>query len=216
MKKRILTVVMVCMLCCTLTAAADTGIILPDVTEKDSVLYNNTYLGYSLRIPTWFYQVPEETNQQMLATFQSTEEDGDDHVYDVRYWLVKVTASDYLEFSIQLKSCTYDSFETEVSMAPEYANVMNAEFASKGIDGHCENIHDGILRDTPAGQMLETAYTYTNADGKVTNCVYYDFYCNTIEYCFSLQCSEISFEQMQKLLGQMMQTIHVENVIESV
>lgn len=216
--KKWMAIALMLMMLLTLTAAAEETINLPRVTEKNSVLYDNSYLGYSLRVWEYFTAVPDAANQDQLKLIQENEAEDDDHVYDVRYWVVAVTENEYMTFCVQLKERSCETFEQEVANAAVYAEIANAKLPEDGSLGHYENVHEGILRDTPAGQMLETAYRFTDAQGKQMTVVYYDFYYNTIEYCFVLEneSSLISVETMQQLLGDMMSTISVQNVISEV
>ena len=90
---------------------------------------------------------------------------------------------------------TYDSFETEIAMAPKYVELTADEYAP---ENELKQLHDGILRDTPAGQMLETAVSYISFDseGNATPIVfvYYDIYARGVEYCFCLHARNGNYE----------------------
>lgn len=192
---------------------------LPSMAEAGSSGYNNTYLGYSLQIPSYLSFLGEDFAAENTAYINENNGEDDDWVYDVHYWAAFITEKDYMLFGVQLKECTYDSFETEVAMAPQYAAISNAQLQAAGSDSVVTQLHDGILRDTPMGPMLETAYTrtYTDSEGNEAKetVVYYDFYYNTIEYCFVMEVPDgyFTYESIQALLDEMMQTVNVELVL---
>ena len=77
-----------------------------------------------------------------------------------------------------------------------------------------KQLHDGILRDTPAGQMLEMAMSFVAIadDGRTvpTTAVYYDFYANGYEYIFMMTAlNDNAYDAAQKLLDSMMQTVSI-------
>ena len=113
---------------------------------------------------------------------------------------------------IQVKEPTYETFAQEIEKAPYYAEELlkRQEDTQKQ---QVKQLHDGILRDTPAGQMLEMAISYltTAQDGSTvpTTAVYYDFYANGYEYVFILTSFNGTYEDTQKLLDSMMQTVSI-------
>ena len=74
-------------------------------------------------------------------------------------------------------------------------------------------LHDGILRDTPEGQMLETAYTfdlpYDNGSVMHITVVYYDCYYLGIEYIFEITAYNGDYETAQYLLDEMVKTVDI-------
>ena len=194
---------------------------MPEMSEKNSYSYENPVLGYSLRVPKALVSLPDSDLAEILDNAHSRVGFGeDDYLYDVRIWGMAASASDTLVLEVQLKKCTHTDFETEVANAPNYSERQEAQQAEQGNDVSITMLHDGILRETPAGTMLEMACVWhcTDADGtpRDTMHVYYDYYCNSIEYCFVLEAPErlVTLEGMQKLLADIMETVRIENVIE--
>lgn len=168
--------------------------------------YENLAFDYALQIFSKFYMYPDETLEAIWADMDETE-DGD-AVYDIRYWLSPDSA--YL-FHVQVKEPTYDSLETEIKNAPDYLSLVYDDLAESG----CTNItqlHDGVLRDTPAGQMLETAIAFDSVqDGQTMRVVsmYYDFYYGEVEYIFQLYAYGQSYDDAQALLNAIAQTVEI-------
>ena len=192
---------------------------LPSMKSVGSERYTNTYLGYALDFPTYFYFLGEDVAAEQTAYINENASEDDDTVYDMHLWIAYINDEDYILFEVQLKECTYDSFETEVAMAPQYAEITNAQLKKEGSRDMVVQLHDGVLRDTPMGQMLETAYVRVgvNEDGTHSSetVVYYDFYYNTIEYCFVMEVPDgyFTLEEIQGLLDEMMQTVDIELVL---
>ncbi len=194
---------------------------LPEVTESNSSPYADPVLGYSFRIPDYLTPLPEEYEKLLLDEQNKEKEFGDEEWhYDVQAWFTPVSSGEMLFFEVTLKKCSNESFENEVAQAPYYAENARKQFSEAGRDAHITMLHDGILRETPAGQMLEIAVIQeeTLEDGTQSSelFIYYDFYCNTIEYIFALTAPSrlVSYESMQKLLDSIVNTAEIQHVLE--
>ena len=218
MKKTALILALMLLAVLTIPCATADEFHLPTMQEAGAQEYNDTYLGYSLKLPSYLYDLGEQFAKEQTEAIVKDLGPDDDMIYDIHYWLTYLSEEDYMMFSIQLKQSTYASFEEELAKAAEYADLMNAEAEAEGSGTVFTMIHDGIQRETPMGIMLETAYTYTypNAPSD-TMVVYYDLYFNTIEYCFVMEVPEgfFSYEELQAALDEIMQTVNVEQVISA-
>ena len=220
MKKTVCVILSLVLALLPCLSLAELSVTLPEVTEKNSTEYNDTYLGYSLRIPDFLGTVTDAYMKQRLDRMnEGKTPDSEDYVYDSHLWGVQVSSDGVLILEIQLKKCTNESFEKEVEMAPRYEEIENAMLEEEGSSTRITQLHNGLLRETPMGTMLEMAYlvTYTHDDGSSAQetHIYYDFYYNTIEYIFCLQAPTelITVESMQQLLSELMQYVQIENVI---
>ena len=211
MKKRIIPLLLILfLLTSTLPAqAAGSTSFFRRYQYGTLTLYENLVYGYSLGIYSKFEMASDEALQEYFwPTFEESEKNGGDAVYDYRYWYSR---DGIYSIEIQVKEPTYDSFETEIAMAPKYVELTADEYAP---ENELKQLHDGILRDTPAGQMLETAVSYISFDseGNATPIVfvYYDIYARGVEYCFCLHARNGNYEETQSMLDEMMQTVSLD------
>ena len=220
MKKTVCAILSLMLALLPALCTAELSLTIPHVTEENSTEYSDTYLGYSLRIPDFLVKVNDTYLRQYLESMnEGKTPDSADYVYDSHLWGTQVSSESAMIFEIQLKKCTNESFEKEVEMAPRYDEIENAMLEETGSSTRIAQLHNGILRETPMGTMLEMAYTvnYLLDDGSSSQetHVYYDFYYNTIEYIFLLEAPTelITVESMQQLLSELMQYVQIENVI---
>lgn len=170
-------------------------------------LYENLVYNYAIGVYSGFYMYSDD---QLNAIWESSgKEDMQDEVYDFRHWL---SPDRTYGFQIQVKEQTYASFEEEVKNAPNYIALSRPSLENAGyINIH--QLHDGILRDTPEGKMLETAYTFDipNDDGSTLHItvVYYDCYYQDIEYIFEVTSYNGDYETAQYLLHEMVSTVDI-------
>lgn len=170
--------------------------------------YQNIPFDYELSLYNQFYMVDDETLDQFWAHIDAEHKDTDDDIYDLRVWY---SADGRYQFEVQVKQPTYDSFETEIAKAPEYMALMKDNYDP---ESNPKQLHDGILRETPAGTMLETAISYDifGEDGTVyhTVFVYYDIYLKGVEYCFSIYAYDGDYASAQALLDEVAQTVRLQ------
>lgn len=168
--------------------------------------YENLVFNYAIDVYSGFIMSSDE---QLNARWASmTFEEGEDMLYDFRYWL---SPDRTYEFQVQVKEQTYDSFETEVLKAPEYISLMEEDMLALGYY-NIRQLHEGILRDTPEGKMLETAYAFAlpveGGEMDIT-VVYYDCYYKDVEYIFEITGYNGDYETAQYLLNEMVQTVDI-------
>lgn len=173
------------------------------------VPYENLVYGYALNVHARFDMYGDAVMEYYLKQLDEEQDENDDYIYDARVW--RSPDAKYL-LEIQVKEPTYETFAQEIEKAPYYAEELlkRQEDTQKQ---QVKQLHDGILRDTPAGQMLEMAISYlTTADDDSTvptTAVYYDFYANGYEYVFILTSFNGTYEDTQKLLDSIMQTVAI-------
>ena len=209
MKKRIISLLLILVLLTAVLPAQAATNFFRTYKYGSLMLYENLVYGYSLGIYAKFEMASDEILQEYFwPTFEESEKNGGDAVYDYRYWYSK---DGIYSIEVQVKEPTYDSFETEIAMAPKYAELTAGDFEP---ENEFKQLHDGILRDTPAGQMLETAVSYIQFDseGNATPIVfvYYDIYARGVEYCFCLHAKNGNYEETQSMLDEMMQTVSLD------
>ena len=197
-RKRFAAFLMAAMLLlCAGSAQAVGNKLLGNIKYGVPVPYENRVYGYSLDVYSRFDMFGDAVIAEQLAQLDEEQDEIDDYIYDARVW--RSPDAKYL-LEIQVKKPTYETFAQEVQdqFTPEQ---------------QFKQLHDGILRDTPAGQMLEMAVSYlTTADDDSTvptTAVYYDFYANGYEYVFILTSFNGTYEDTQKLLDSMMQTVSI-------
>lgn len=170
-------------------------------------LYENLVFNYSIGVYGGFYMYSDDQLNEIWSRMNLSEED--DEVYDFRYW---ISPERTYEFQIQVKEQTYDSFATEVSHAPQYISMMEEAMVNAGYT-NIRQLHEGLLRSTPEGDMLETAYAFDIPleDGSVRSItvVYYDCYYENIEYIFEMTAYDGDYETAQYLLNEMVQTVDI-------
>ncbi len=175
--------------------------------------YDNRYCGYSLQLPTGYESYSDQELADSLERNQADGED-EDQLYDIRIWMDRNSSTMLM---IQMKECTYGSFEEECAKAPYYAEYMKEEWESDETMLSPRMYHEGILRDTPLGMMLETCYQYdyqVNEELQVTITVmYYDFYYNDIEYIFLMESGSMDYAALQALLHDIVSTVKVDKVV---
>lgn len=208
-RKRFAAFLMAAMLLCAGSAQAVGNKLLGNIKYGVPVPYENRVYGYSLDVYSRFDMFGDAVIAEYLAQLDEKQNEDDDYIYDARVW--RSPDAKYL-LEIQVKEPTYETFAQEIEKAPYYAEELlkRQEDTQKQ---QVKQLHDGILRDTPAGQMLEMAISYltTAQDGSPvpTTAVYYDFYANGYEYVFILTSFNGTYEDTQKLLDSMMQTVSI-------
>ncbi len=208
MKKRLLSLLLVfllLMLCCP--AQADISNFFLRTRYGQLTSYENIPFRYALKVYSGFSMYSDEKLNEMWNNLQLKEDD--DEIYDFRYWL---SPDNTYEFQVQVKEQTYDSFATEVSKAPEYISLIEDSMTAAGYF-NIRQLHNGILRATPEGKMLETAYAFSLklSSGQQVDItvVYYDCYYEDIEYIFEITAYNGDYETAQYLLDQMVQTVQI-------
>lgn len=171
--------------------------------------YENMVYNYAIDVFERFIMFPDDVLADIWAEIEADHEPDDDEVYDIRYWM---SPDQQYVFHVQVKEQSYETFDIEVSKAPEYLTII-ADEISKSENTNYVMLHDGLLRDTPEGQMLEIAIAYNapreggGYDPVVS--IYYDCYYEDIEYIFALQAYGPSYEDAQKLLDALVQTLRI-------
>ena len=171
------------------------------------VSYENIPYRYAINVYEGFHMYSEEALNAIWADMEQDEDD--DYIYDFRYW---VSPDNTFRLTIQVKEQTYDSFATEIAKAPQYADTIRPKIEALGYTD-LKLLHEGVLRQTPEGMMLETAYSYNvpQENGTTLNIitVYYDCYYENIEYIFEINAYDSDYESAQQLLDNMVQTLHI-------
>ena len=210
MKKRVLCLLTALLLCAALSANAAGGLgFSRRVQYGPLVSYENLLCGYALSMFARFSMVPEEQMEEIWASIDANREEGDDEIYDLRIW---IAPDSRYRVEVQVKEPTYDSFETEIAKAPEYLELVKDSYAP---ENNVRQLHEGILRETPAGTMLETALAYDLIleDGSALPLVfvYYDIYDGAMEYCFSVYAYDGDYDAAQALLDEIAQTVRLQH-----
>lgn len=208
MKKRVVCLLLsliLLILCCP--AQANINNFFLRTRYGQLVSYENIPFRYAIKVYSGFNMYSDEKLNEFWKNLNLDEDE--DEVYDFRYWL---SPDNTYEFQVQVKEQTYDSFATEVARAPEYISLIESDMQAAGYT-NIRQLHNGILRDTPEGQMLETAYAFTlttNSGAKVDiTVVYYDCYYEDIEYIFEITAYNGDYETAQYLLDQMVKTVDI-------
>ena len=172
--------------------------------------YENRVYGYSLNVYSRFGVLSDENVAAFLEeSDREAAENGEDseYIYDLRVW--SSPDKKYI-FEVQVKEPTCESFEQEIEAAPHYMEKIQDQFTP---EQQLNQLHDGILRDTPVGQMLEIAYSYTyfyeSGTAEPNLAVYYDYYGEDYEYIFLVHAINGDYESAQKLLDTMVQTVSI-------
>ena len=207
MKKRIFCIALSFMMLMSLTPAqAVINNFFLRTRYGQLVPYENLVFNYAINVYSGFIIASDE--QLNTRWDNMTFEEGDDMLYDFRYWL---SPDRIYEFLVQVKEQSYDSFETEVQKAPVYISLMEEDMLALGYY-NIRQLHKGILRDTPEGKMLETAYAFTipveGGEMDIT-VVYYDCYFEGVEYIFEITAYNGDYETAQYLLNEMVQTVDI-------
>lgn len=197
--------------CCAAGAQAADLATLRNMKYGTLTSYKNCVYGYELSVFSRLYMCSDEVLEQYLNQIDEQAQGTDaDYIYDARIWLAYDSA--YV-LEVHVKEPTYDSFETEVAHAPDYAQTAAENYTP---EEQFTQLHAGVLRDTPAGQMLEMAFTsqmQAEDGGTVTQtCVYYDYYGEAYEYIFMLTGLDKTYNETQSLLNNMMQTVQIGQV----
>lgn len=186
------------------TAAPAASSIVPDrqlpspeeyaLLMENTANYENRVYGYSLDIPNAFYMLSEDELQQLF--------DGSSDIYDMRYFV----SSEYmLSIEVQVKVPTYSSFEEECANAATYIDILKSWGAKEPF-----LVHEGLIRKTQLGSMLEMAYGY-KVDGSNVNVVYFDYYLGENEYIFYLEGYGTTYEVLQPLLARIVETVVIKD-----
>ena len=203
MKKRLFCLILCVCTLFSLSAQASGGGFYRRVQYGALAPYENLAFSYSLSVYERFLMVPDDTDQ--IDAEQSEE---DDAIYDMRIWY---SPDGRFQLDVQVKEPTYGSFNQEIEMAPRYLELVRDQYEE---NQHVQPLHEGILREMPAGTMLETAISYDvyAEDGTAHNVVfvYYDLYVDDWEYCFSLTDFGGEYETAQETLDELVQTISVQ------
>lgn len=209
MKKRFFCLLLCFCLCFSVSAQAwslSGSRLFPQYGELIS--YENIPYDYELSIFSQFEMVPDETLETMLAHMDAEHSDGTDAVYDLRIWY---SQDGLYQFEVQVKKPTYATFEEELLRAPDYLSLVADSYTP---ENHVRQLHEGRLRKTPMGTMLETAIAYDSYDeeGNAYSVVfvYYDLYLNGLEYCFSAYSFDGDYESAQALLNEIVQTVRLQ------
>lgn len=174
----------------------------------DMVSYQNIPFDYELNVYSLFEMTPDETLEMLLAHIDASHSEGDDAIYDLRIW----SSPDGLyQFEVQVKEPTYATFEEELLKAPDYLSLVIDGYSP---DSHVRQLHDGRLRKTPMGTMLETAIAYDAYDEEENAYpvvfLYYDLYLDGLEYCFSGYSFEGDYDAVQTLVDELVQTVRLQ------
>jgi len=205
MKKRIFALCLCFLLLLSIPAQADSSRFFRRSRYGSLISYENAQYDYALGVYGNFLMLTDTYTEALLANLREGLTEEDDEIYDLRIWY----SPDYrYQFEVQVKEPTYDSFETEIAKAPEYLDLVKDGYAP---ESEVRQLHPGVMRETPAGTMLETALEYKQfsqdgASQRVTF-VYYDIYLDDVEYCFSLYAFDGSYEAAQGMLDEIAQTI---------
>lgn len=210
MKKRAfcLLTALICLLCAPAMAAGGASF-FRSVQYGPMVSYENYVYGYSMSVYDRFAPLDDEYLASLLQSMdESAAASGEesDEIYDLRIWL---SPDSRYEFHVMVKEPTYDSFETEVSMAPQYGDLVRDSYPA---DSNLRMLHEGILRETAAGTMLETAVAYDQTEDGYTYTtifMYYDLYSGGAEYCFSLYAYDGDYEAAQAMLAEICDTVTI-------
>ena len=171
------------------------------------VSYENIPYCYALEVFAGFSMYTDDQLNEMWKMYGQDEDS--DVVHDIRCW---ISPDRTYEFLIQVKEQTYESFEEEVKNAPNYISSMEEEMKSMGYF-NIRQLHDGVLRKTPEGNMLETAYSFSlprkNADPVEITVVYYDCYYKNIEYIFEITAYNGDYDTARALLDEMIRTLDI-------
>ena len=205
MKKRVFCLLLALSMCLCLSAQAVGSSFYRHLQYGNLVSYENLVYGYSLRIFEGFEMLDDESLDHYWQHLQESQKEGSDEIYDIRIWIPK---DNRYEFSVEVKQPTYDSFETEIAKAPEYLDLVRDGYPE---ESNVRMLHDGIVRDTSAGRMLETAIAYdmTDSRGQTFTIVflYYDIYAGGVAYCFSLSAYDGDYDAAHGLLDEICQTV---------
>lgn len=205
MKKRAFCLLLAAVLLFCLSAQASGAGFFRHLQYGDLAPYENMVFGYSLSVYERFEMLSDELLDQYWQHIEEEADPDADEIYDFRIWF---SQDGRYEFQVQVKEPTYDSFATEIEKAPDYLELVRDQYPE---DSHVRMLHEGKLRDTSAGQMLETALAYDQTDesghGYTTVFVYYDFYAEDTEYCFTLYAYDGDYTAAQGMLDEICQTI---------
>lgn len=208
MKKRLFGLTLCLLLLVCSSAAAEGGMsFYRRMTYGALAPYENMAYGYALSVYERFVMVSDEEMETVWQNLDASLTEEDDEVYDLHIWY---DPEGRYQFEVQLKEPTYDSFDTEVEMAPQYLDLVRDQYDE---DSNVRMLHEGILRDTPAGQMLETALAYDDVnmygDSYTVIFLYYDFYAGDREFCLTLHAYDGDYEAAQSLLDEIAHTFQV-------
>ncbi|MBQ9300776.1 MAG: hypothetical protein IJ214_09705 [Clostridia bacterium] len=169
--------------------------------------YENFVYHYSLKIFNRFETLPDEMLELLWQHMDEEHTEDSDEIYDIRIWF---SPDSRYQFEAQVKEQTYASFDIEIAKAPEYLDLVRDGYPE---DSNVRMIHDGILRATPAGDMLEIALAYDSMDENgslyTTVFVYYDIYRDGVEYCFSMYAYDGDYNTAQAMLDEICQTVEL-------
>ena len=169
--------------------------------------YENFVYHYSLKIFNRFETLPDEMLELLWQHMDEEHTEDSDEIYDIRIWF---SPDSRYQFEAQVKEQTYASFDIEIAKAPEYLDLVRDGYPE---DSNVRMIHDGILRATPAGDMLEIALAYDSMDENgslyTTVFVYYDIYRDGVEYCFSMYAYDGDYNMAQAMLDEICQTVEL-------
>ena len=172
------------------------------------ITYENLPFDYQMSVYSLFEPTSDEDLEMLLAHIDAEHSEGDDLIYDLRIWY---SPDGLYQMEVQVKQPTYGTFEEELLRAPEYLELVIDQYSA---DSHVRQLHDGRLRKTPMGTMLETAIAYDIYDEEGAAYpvifVYYDLYLNGLEYCFSVYSYEGDYESAQAMLDEIVQTVRLQ------
>jgi len=171
------------------------------------VPYENIPFCYAIDVFASFSMFSDDQLNERWEMYEPDE--SSDEIYDIRCWL---SPDRTYEFQVQVKEQTYASFEEEVKNAPNYISSMEDEMKALGYS-NIRQLHNGLIRRTPEGDMLETAYTFTVPNNNGTSVeiivMYYDCYYENIEYIFEITAYNGAYDTAQALLSEMIKTLDI-------
>ena len=168
--------------------------------------YENRVFGYAMQLPASLYAMDDDSLADILANMQSQDDPNDlGQVYDIRVWFTADTTR-ILEF--QVKEPTYDGIETEYANREETAQMTLEGFAAQGYTNAACVSGDAFV-ETPVGDMLESVYTYTDADGTAQVQVVLDLYYGPLEYCFVLSAQGEDVQAARELITKVANTLEI-------
>jgi len=172
-------------------------------------LYQNYPYHYELGVYEGFFIYPEEYLDELWADISTEENKDEDEIYDFRIWASP--DRNYI-FQIQVKEQTHNSFATEVEKAPDFLKIRGPMLEAEGYT-NLRQLHDGIIRETPEGDMLEIAYSFSttqeNGQSSTISVVYYDCYYRDVEFIFEMTALNGNYDAAQQLLDSMVQTLDI-------
>ncbi|MBQ9198184.1 MAG: hypothetical protein IJ157_13240 [Clostridia bacterium] len=208
MKKRVFCLLLSLALMVCFTAQADgIGSFYRHMQYGTLTPYENFVYHYALKVFSRFEMLSDDYLELLMQHIDETRDEDSEETYDIRIWL---SQDGRYQFDVQVKQPTYATFAEEIEKAPQYLELTRDNYAE---DSNVRMLHEGILRSTPAGDMLETAIAYEETDeyGRASTVVflYYDIYQDGVEYCFSMYAYDGDYSSAQAMLNEICQTVQL-------